>query len=167
VRDALLYWLAIPAAVIFSGLLLDEVFGLAALPASRWLTAVAVLLVVAGAALIRQAIRDFARYGRGTPNPRRPPVVLVNRGIYRRCRHPMFFGYDLAALGVVCLLRSPAMLCVSFPLFLFLQVGFLRKEEQYLRRRYGAAYAHYQQQVPFLVPWGRGGEQDNAVHKIF
>lgn len=167
VRDAMIYWLGIPAAVISSGVLLDRLFSLAALSSSPWRTGGAVLLVVVGAAVIRQAIGDFARYGHGTPNPRRPPTVLVNKGIYQRCRHPMFFGYDLAAFGVVCLFRSPAMLCVSFPLFLFLQVLYLRREEQYLRRRYGAAYADYQRKVPFLVPCRPAGDDNNAVNKVF
>ena len=165
--DAMVYWLCIPAAVIFSGLLLDSLLAIAAMPASPWLTAIAALLLAAGAGVIRQAIGDFARYGHGTPNPRRPPTVLVKKGIYQRCRHPMFFGYDLAAFGVVCLFRSPAMLCCSFPLFLFLQVLYLHKEEQYLRRRYGAAYTDYQRKVPFLVPYRLTGDDKHAVNKVF
>ena len=163
----MIYWFGIPAAVISSGLLLDSLLAIAAMPPSPWLTAIAALLLAGGAGVIRQAIGDFARYGHGTPNPRRPPTVLVNKGIYQHCRHPMFFGYDLAALGLVCLFRSPAMLCCSFPLFLFLQVRYLKKEEQYLRRRYGVAYTDYQRKVPFLVPYWPTGDDNNAVNKVF
>lgn len=163
----MIYWCGIPAAVISSGLLLDSLLAIAAMPPSPWLTAGAALLPAVGAGVIRLAIRDFAQYGHGTPNPRRPPTVLVDKGIYQRCRHPMFFGYDLAAFGVVCLFRSPAMLCCSFPLFLFLQVRYLRQEELYLRRRYGVAYTDYQRKVPFLVPYWPTGDDENAVNKVF
>lgn len=148
----MIYWLYIPAAVIISGLLLDRLFTLDQLPATPWLAAVSFLSLAAGAYCIGLATRDFARYGEGTPNPRRPPKRLVTGGIYQRCRHPMFFGYDLAALAIIFIFRSPGMLYISFPLFLFMQVQYLKKEERYLMRRYGEVFADYKRKVPFLLP---------------
>ncbi len=161
-REAMIYWLAVPGAVIFPGLLLDRLFHLQALPASPWLTGTALLLLAAGLAFIWLATRDLARYGNGTPNPRRPPRRLVTGGIYRWSRHPMFFGYDLAALAVVCLVRSPAMLCFSLPVFLAIQIRYLHQEEQYLLRRYGEAFAAYKRNVPFLVPFRPTGEHEKC-----
>jgi protein-S-isoprenylcysteine O-methyltransferase Ste14 len=157
-QAALLYWFVVPAAVIFSGLLLDRLCQFQALPASPWLTGTALLLLAAGFALIWLAIRVLARCGKGTPNPRRPPQSLVTGGVYRWCRHPMFFGYDLAALAVVLLFRSPAMLCASFPVFLIMQIRFLHKEERYLLRRYGEAFVNYKRSVPFLASFCSTGE---------
>lgn len=56
------------------------------------------------------------------------------------------------------LFRSPAMLCVSFPVFLIMQIRFLHKEERYLQRRYGEAFVNYKQSVPFLTPFCSTGE---------
>jgi protein-S-isoprenylcysteine O-methyltransferase Ste14 len=158
-QDAMIYWLAVPGAVIVSGLLLDRLFHFSAIPAFPWLTATVLLLLASGLWFIWRATVDLARYGNGTPNPRRPPKRLVTEGIYQWCRHPMFFGYDLAALAVVCLFRSPAMLCISFPVFLIMQIRFLHKEERYLLRRYGEVFINYKQNVPFLVPFCSTGEQ--------
>ena len=154
-RDAAFYWLLVPGAVILSGLALDRLLGIPAVPAEGGLTAGALMLLIAGAGIIAKATRDFEQLGRGTPNPLRPPKILVTTGSYRWCRHPMFLGYDLAALGVILLLHSWAMLLVSFPILLGWQFRFLRREEELLFRRFRGEYDGYRRQVPMLLPWPR------------
>jgi len=151
-RDALIYWLYIPAAVIAGGKVVDLLLGLPGLPWGRWWSAAAVALLAAGGWLIDRSTRDLQRLGGGTPNPRFPPRNLVTGGVYAWCRHPMFLGYDLAALGVVLLWRSPGMLGLAFPLFIALQLRFLRKEEALLRKRFGLAFEAYRRSVPLLIP---------------
>lgn len=154
-RDAAVYWLLIPAAVILAGLAIDALFGLSRPPTNRMLTITAVVLLAAGGWVISRATTDFKTIGHGTPNPFRPPKILVTTASYRWCRHPMFLGYDLAALGVVLLLRSWTMLLLSFPLMLGWQIWFLRQEEELLSRRFREEYDVYRQQVPLLLPWPR------------
>ena len=141
--------------MILSGLVLDRFFALPAIPASVALVGSASLLVAAGTWIIHRATRDFEKIGLGTPNPFRPPKVLVTTGVYRWCRHPMFLGYDLAALGVTLLLRSWSMLLLSLPLMLLWQLRFLKKEEELLSRRFRDDYDAYRRQVPMLLPWPR------------
>lgn len=150
-RDALIYWLYIPAAVLGAGKVVDWLLGLSPLSGGGWLLAAAALLAAGGGVILR-ATRDLQALGDGTPNPRFPPRQLVTGGIYAWCRHPMFFGYDLAALGVVLLFHSPGMLLVAWPLFIVLQIRFLRKEEKVLHKRFGSRFEEYQRQVPLLLP---------------
>lgn len=153
IRDALTYWLYIPAAVIGGGKLTDLLLGFRRLPPSQWVTAGALMLGVAGIILIQKATRDLQLYGNGTPNPMAPPQRLVTAGSYAFCRHPMFLGYDLAALGAVLLCRSWGMLTSAYPLFILLQNRFLRcREESLLLKRFGTDYHVYREQVPLLVP---------------
>ncbi|HSR36913.1 MAG TPA: isoprenylcysteine carboxylmethyltransferase family protein [Desulfurivibrionaceae bacterium] len=154
-HDAAFYWLVIPGAVILSGLILDRVLALPAITGGMVFTAMALALLTAGSWIITKATRDFEAIGHGTPNPFRPPKVLITSGAYRWCRHPMFLGYDLAALGVVFLFRSWAMLCISLPLMLAWQLRFLQKEEETLSRRFREGYDGYRRQVPLLLPWPR------------
>ena len=151
-RDAAVYWLLIPAAVILSGRTLDGLLGFSRPRSSPALAGSALMLMVAGIWLIDKATGDLKQYGHGTPNPFRPAKVLVTTSSYRWCRHPMFLGYDLAALGVILLCRSWAMLLASFPIMLAWQTLLLKKEEYILSRRFGKDYALDRQQVPFLVP---------------
>lgn len=152
-RSALLYWLWIPAAVIGGGLLIDLSVGWDRWPAHPGLTVLAAVAVIAGCWLVMRATRDLEKFGAGTPAPQAPPKRLVAEGSYSWCRNPMFFGYDLAAWGVLLGLRSWGAMLVSFPCFILLQVRFLKKREEHLlRKRFGAEYEAYRQRVPFLVP---------------
>ena len=153
IKDGLNYWVTIPAAVIAGGAIVDRLFLFPSLPQSRGIVAAALLLLVIGAVFIRKSTKDLAEYGDGTPNPLRPPKRLVVEGSYRLCRHPMFLGYDLAALGVVLLFRSWGMLVVSYPLFILLEYRFLKGEEKKLEKRFGMTFIEYRNRAAFLIPF--------------
>jgi len=153
IRDAAFYWLILPCLVLGGGRLLDLTLQLSAYRVSSLIMVLATILGSAGLLLSNQAIQDFKRYGGGTPNPRRPPKVLVQHGVYKWCRHPMFLGYDLCSLGVVLIFGSMGALMVSWPLFMLWQFLFLRKEEKYLARRFGQEFLEYCRHTHFLVPF--------------
>ncbi len=152
IKDGLNYWVYIPAAVIAGGMAADRLLALSSLPKYWAIIAAAILLIIIGSVFIQRSTKDLAVYGDGTPNPLRPPKRLVVEGSYRLCRHPMFFGYDLAALGVVMLFRSWGMLLVSYPLFIILEYRFLKGEEQKLEKRFGQAFIEYRNRAAFLIP---------------
>jgi protein-S-isoprenylcysteine O-methyltransferase Ste14 len=152
-RDAFRYWILIPSAVIASGRTFDFLLALPRLPGhARLIAGTSGLLLTTGLMLIWRAIHDLEVLGQGTPNPVRPPKRLVISGSYALCRHPMFLGYDLAALAVVLLCRSPGMLCFSLPLFFLWEIRSLQKEERILALRFRADFQHYRHEVPFLLP---------------
>lgn len=154
-RDALIFWVYIPAAVLLVGKGIDRAAGRPWSAGTLGIAAGAAIFC-AGAAMIQKATWDLARYGQGTPNPQAPPLRLVTEGSYRWCRHPMFLGYDLTALGVSLALASWGMALVSIPLFLLLQVRYLKiREEFILARRFKDEFAAYRGQVPLLLPWPR------------
>mgnify|MGYP005840758499 CR=1 FL=1 len=152
IRDALLYWLLIPAAIYGIGKTADFVFRLPGLAEPAGLNYAAALIILAGLFCIYQAIHDLQHHGRGTPNPRRPPKVLVRLGIYRWSRHPMFLGYDLIAIGAALLTRSLGMLLIGLPVLFLLQTIFLRREERALARRFKKEFSEYRNKTPFLIP---------------
>jgi len=155
VEAVLLYWVIVPGVVVLLGKGVDSVFGFRAPGLGLNVhTIIAVVLFFVGLVFIFKSMRDFEFYGEGTPNPLMPPKRLVTQGVYGLCRNPMFFGYDLAALGVLLLWGSPGALSVSYPLFVFLQVLFLKKkEEPSLQRRFGREFTEYCAKVPFLLPF--------------
>jgi protein-S-isoprenylcysteine O-methyltransferase Ste14 len=155
IKDGLVYWIFIPAAVIFGGMSADLLLKLPSVPKHGALSLLSLILVLSGVGIIQKATKDLASYGGGTPNPLRPPKRLVVEGSYGFCRHPMFFGYDLAALGVVLLLRSWGMLFVAYPVFVLMEYRFLRDEEKKLEKRFGEQFTAYRKRVPLLFPYGR------------
>ncbi len=158
-RDAALYWVVIPAAVLGVGKLVDLLLALAPASFGPVQSATGYILIAAGMVLIWRSYADLTQTGHGTPNPLRPPKKLVISGSYRLCRHPMWLGYDLAALGVIVLIGSLGSLLLSYPLMLYFSARFLKKEEKILSLKFKNDYYSYQQHTPFLLPWPRRGDK--------
>jgi protein-S-isoprenylcysteine O-methyltransferase Ste14 len=79
--------------------------------------------------------------------PNRPASTLVAAGPYRFTRNPMYVGLALltAALGILLDTWWPILLLV--PALVFIRVAVIAREEEYLRRRFGAEYEAYRRQV--------------------
>jgi protein-S-isoprenylcysteine O-methyltransferase Ste14 len=115
------------------------------------------LALAFGLAIYLRCVWDFAAAGGGTPLPLDPPKRFVARGLYRHTRHPMYWGVGLCVLGHALLRAAPnlfvylALLACAFAAFV---LGF---EERDLRRRFGADYERYRNEVPLLFwrldPW--------------
>ena len=131
---------------------MDLLLGLPTMPVGDARLGAGLALVVIGVGFIARATRDLARVGGGTPSPLVPPIVLVTSGAYRLCRHPMFLGYDLAAAGTILIVGSWGSLVLTYPLFLALQLRYLRREEGTLARKFGERYTAYRERTPFLLP---------------
>lgn len=92
------------------------------------------------------------RKGRGTPFLLAPPERLVQRGLYRWVRNPMY----LAALAIVAaealFLRSAALALYGIFLACVLQLTVRLHEEGDLGFRFGAMYEDYKRAVPRWIP---------------
>jgi protein-S-isoprenylcysteine O-methyltransferase Ste14 len=128
-----------------------------ALPLERGTAAVAVtaiglVLVAAGAALVVHSVRLFVRLGRGTLAPWDPTRALVAAGAYRYTRNPMKAGLFLVLAGEALATRSAA-LAVWLGAFALANMVYIRlHEEPGLERRFGERYREYCARVPRWLP---------------
>jgi protein-S-isoprenylcysteine O-methyltransferase Ste14 len=86
------------------------------------------------------------------------PDEIVTDGAYSIVRHPQYFGWILAHVGISVLLSA-----WYSTLFTPILVAFVylisRKEEYELIREFGEEYEDYQRKVPMLIPkWKRPPE---------
>jgi protein-S-isoprenylcysteine O-methyltransferase Ste14 len=123
---------------------------------SNWAGAPRFAASVAGGALIAAAIaigylgiRDLDRSLSPLPRPRET-AVLIQDGIYRRIRHPIYAGVILLAIGWGLLMASFAALALALALAVLLDLK-ARREEVWLRERY-PGYANYAEQTKRFVP---------------
>ena len=133
------------AAVAVTGLLGTAVAG----PA-RDVTAVLGLALIAVAGIVGlRAMSDL----RGSFTPLPHPVeggALVDRGVYRAVRHPMYLAVVTGALGWSLLSGSAVALVASVILFAFFDLK-SRREEAWLEEAY-AGYDEYRRRTRRIVP---------------
>lgn len=93
----------------------------------------------------------------------RKDVELVEAGPYARCRHPLYFGSLVAALGLGLSTRS-LVLAIAVPLSMAALAGLaMRREERLLAGRFGSQWQDYRRRVPAL--WPRGGRIPATVRR--
>jgi len=116
--------------------------------APKWLTAVAIALLLLSIIFIGLPFRDLPRYG--LPRSGEPffaTTRLVDKGIYRVVRHPQYLGYTLLVLGFGALNPHPAILGLAggAAAFFYLQAV---QEERACHAEWTSAYEAYMGQVP-------------------
>ena len=116
------------------------------------------LLILAGLIELVEAFARFALQGIGTPAPLYPTRHLVVRGLYRHVRNPMYLAVFSTVLGQGLLLGSPWLMIYAVLVAIGFDLFVIAYEEPTLRRRFGAEYQSYCDNVrrwlPRLRPWG-------------
>ncbi|WP_171178368.1 isoprenylcysteine carboxylmethyltransferase family protein [Ruegeria sp. HKCCD8929] len=104
------------------------------------------LLIGGGVLLMVLAVVEFRRH-RTTIIPHETPSAMVQTGIYKRSRNPIYLGDVLILTGLV--LRFDAVLSlVLIPVFAWvLERRFILPEEDRLRRTFRADFARYERKT--------------------
>jgi protein-S-isoprenylcysteine O-methyltransferase Ste14 len=139
----------VPVITVVSSILMQAFFALhlfAQLPGYVRLPMGAVLLL-AGIGLMASGRYALTRNGTNVQTSL-PTLVLVDSGIYRWTRNPLYVGGCLAMFGVAFLCALD-WLPLIFPLSLVvLHFGIIKREERYLERKFGDEYLSYASRVP-------------------
>ncbi len=110
-------------------------------------TALAVVLIAAGAGLAVPAMRGFRSAGTHV-EPWKPSTALVTDGIFGWLRNPMYVGVTLLLVGLAILLASDWMLVMTTIFVPVIYFGVVKREERYLEAKFGDAYRQYMARVP-------------------
>ncbi len=135
--------------VIALGILVVTFFTRVELPLFVQLVGAAMLIV--GAIVIAFATFHLGKNLTPYPKPKDGDHTLITNGIYGIVRHPIYFGFALAALGWT--LYWGTLLGIALALFLFVWFDLKsRREEKWLAEKY-PEYAAYQARVKKLIPF--------------
>ena len=131
----------ITAAVLMAGLFADG--RLTAVPEiSLYVRIGGAVLVGCGLLLIATALGLFWKSGT-RPEPWAPASTIVSSGLYGWTRNPMYLGMLTVYTGVAIYLASSTAGLLLVPLFLVMDRLIIPREEAYLIRHFGEAYAAY------------------------
>ncbi len=131
-------FIALAAIITFLALVVSE-FNL------KITSVIAVLLIVPGVILIFRAFRDLKS------QVFVPETLLVQHGVYKRVRNPIYSGIILTAFGCVFLTFSALVLTYAAVLLVY-YLFIIRTEERELTGRLGEDYINYKKDVPSLIP---------------
>ena len=84
----------------------------------------------------------------GTPVPaRKPTTVIVRTGPYRFSRNPIYLAFSVFQLGIAIWVNSVWLLATLLAAVALTNYVVIRREEQYLERKFGAQYLDYKASV--------------------
>lgn len=158
ILSAIVFFFVFPALFIFIAWVLGRLVGLAVSPLATpaaWL--LAGLSWTLGLFWIFWSYSYLVFVGSGSPVEAfgaalEPTKYLVTTGPYAYVRNPMVFGLLFILLGF-SFLANLLIAIILVPVAGLIAAAYLRYiEEPHLIRRFGAAYKHYREHVPMLIP---------------
>jgi protein-S-isoprenylcysteine O-methyltransferase Ste14 len=140
VRPPLVYLISLVSGVLIHlGVPLPFLPGTLAVPPGVPLVALAMALFFYSVVKFRAA---------GTPVPaRKPTVAIVRTGPYRFSRNPIYLAFSLLQLGIALWVNSVWLVATLVAAVALMHYVVIRREEQYLERRFGAEYLDYKASV--------------------
>jgi protein-S-isoprenylcysteine O-methyltransferase Ste14 len=122
--------------------------GLLLRPTGAGQSTTGLIVLATGLLLLLWCVRDFYVAGRGTLAPWSPPERLVQVGLYRRSRNPMYVAVLLMLVGWALSYRTTALWTYAGAVAVLFHLRVLLHEEPFLERTHGRAWADYRQAVP-------------------
>lgn len=113
---------------------------------------VGIPVMLTGTALLAFTIWAFALSGRGTLAPWDAPTNLVQGGLYRWVRNPMYLGVLAVIVGQGVFWCSLAVFGYALLVALAFHLRVVAFEEPALRGQFGAAFTAYLGAVPRWLP---------------
>lgn len=148
----LIFWFSLGVLLVFASLWLEKFLPAQLLIPTLANISLSVMLLVIGSTLCLWTIYSFVR-AKGSPVPINPPQRLVTTGLYSRVRNPMVTGWIIMMFGVGVLLNSISLIFIFTPLFLLLNILYLKTiEEKEMEKKFGQEYLKYKESVPMFIP---------------
>jgi protein-S-isoprenylcysteine O-methyltransferase Ste14 len=118
----------------------------------QWQHGLGLLIFAVGFGIYLHCVWLFATKGRGTPAPIDPPKKLVQRGLYRWMRNPMYVGVLAVIVGETLFFWSIHIAVYLFCLSCCFHIWVMLYEEPALSSSFGAMYEDYRREVPRWWP---------------
>jgi protein-S-isoprenylcysteine O-methyltransferase Ste14 len=144
----------IPAPVVFFGLLilgflLNWALPLAFIP--KLPAQIAGLIIAFLGFLIGVSGIIVMRSAHTSPNPRKPTTALVEKGVFRHTRNPLYVSMFVLFLGIAVFTNVLWLILLLPLLFVIVDRWAVKPEESYLERTFGDSYLQYKKRVPRWV----------------
>jgi protein-S-isoprenylcysteine O-methyltransferase Ste14 len=128
------------------------------------------LLLGLGLSIAGQLIR-FTTIGlvyiiRGGANRKIHAEGLVTTGIFSHCRNPLYVGNITVSIGMAIASNSVLFFSVITPFIIFVYIAIVMAEEDFLWKKFGAAFDEYTKYVNRWIPSLRGINRTFKSHNF-
>ena len=120
--------------------------GLLATAIQTWRIPVGVAVILAGVLLAATGRRTLVRLGTNV-SPLQPTTALATDGVFGWTRNPLYSGGMLVIFGIALVFALDLLLLLIVPSLLVLHFGVVKREEEYLERKFGDGYRIYRSNV--------------------
>lgn len=141
---AVLAFLAMPGIVAYA----VPALWIAAGPQDATPRPAGLALLALGTLCLLWCVRDFYVAGRGTLAPWSPPANLVEVGLYRYTRNPMYISVILVLLGWAVSFAAAGLYLYAAAVAVAFHLRVVFGEEPWLARTHGAQWREYASRVP-------------------
>lgn len=145
--QAVLFPPLVGLALLLAGIALQVFFPLSITSFATVVSVTGGIVLAAGIGLQIVCLRTFKR-AMTTPLFKKPTTNIVQSGPYARSRNPIYIAVFIQLLGWALLLNTWWLIAMAPILYLYIRVGVIAREEQYLERKFGDEYHKYQSRVP-------------------
>lgn len=104
-----------------------------------------IIIVLALAIALLALVQFFAHETH--VEPWHPTTTVIQKGLYRFSRNPIYLAFCIATVGIGLVLNSWWIVVSSLPLKALLQRLVIQREESYLERKFGEDYLQYKRRV--------------------
>ncbi len=111
------------------------------------------LLISLTGLMIRAVTLGYAQEGSSGRNTREQIADALNTtGLYSVCRHPLYLGNILMALGVLLFTRSLLLAVAGTLAYILFYERIMATEERFLANKFGDSFHAWSEHVPLLIP---------------
>jgi protein-S-isoprenylcysteine O-methyltransferase Ste14 len=153
--DIIVFPPVIPVSLVLLGILLQWLvpLGLLVRVDPSWRIPPGVVMLLVGIAIAGTGRLTMMRRGTNVI-PTRPALALVDDGIFKWTRNPIYVGGGFVLVGVALTFALDWVLLLFVPSMLLLHFGIILPEERYLERKFGDEYRRYKASVARYVRLG-------------
>jgi len=109
-------------------------------------TLLGIVLTLAGIVITVFAGGQFEKEGTNI-RPNLPATKLVEDGLYRYSRNPMYVGLTFVYFGLAFAFDSLWILLLAAPLIGIMHYGVILREEKYMEKKFGQPYLDFRKRV--------------------
>jgi len=131
---------------VLIGIMTDYFFPFSFMPESFQLP-IGLLIILPSVTLAALSFREFKK-AETNVDPYKPSTAIITSGPFRYTRNPLYVTLSFVIIGLGIWLDNIWIIAMLVPVLILMHYGVIKKEEQYLTKKFGDKYLKYKETVP-------------------